>query len=400
MDFGALPPEVNSARLYSGPGSASLLAAATAWDGLAKELGFSAAAYSSVIANLTHAGWQGPASTVMAGAVAPYVAWLHDTAAQATQTAAAARATGGAYETAFAAVVPPPLIEANRTRLASLVATNFFGQNSPAIAATEAAYDEMWAQDAAVMYGYADSSASASQLTPFSQPPQTTQPGGQAAQAAALAQAAAVGAGHAQAAASSPQLASGLTTALQGLASSPSSSSSGIVPVIAGVPITDYEIFVAGSALSINDETWRLIALATRLTGFNTAALRDFARGNGPFDPIFGIPLPEIATTASATSATSATSAVVGRASVVGALSVPPSWAATTASAVDTAVDAAPGTVSNAGAAAEDFAGMPGSMLFGETLLGTLAGRAISATAAKSRNHKANKVVPRSPAGG
>jgi PPE-repeat protein len=32
-----------------------------------------------------------------------------------------------------------------------LVATNFLGQNTPAIAATEAQYAEMWAQDAAVM---------------------------------------------------------------------------------------------------------------------------------------------------------------------------------------------------------------------------------------------------------
>ena len=51
--------------------------------------------------------------------------------------------------------VPPPVIAANRTQLMSLTATNFFGQNTPAIAATEAQYSEMWAQDAAAMYGYA-----------------------------------------------------------------------------------------------------------------------------------------------------------------------------------------------------------------------------------------------------
>ena len=38
MDFGALPPEINSARMYAGPGSESMLAAATAWNGLAAEL--------------------------------------------------------------------------------------------------------------------------------------------------------------------------------------------------------------------------------------------------------------------------------------------------------------------------------------------------------------------------
>ena len=78
-----------------------------------------------------------------------------------------ARAAVGAYEAAYAMTVPPAVIAANRTLLAALVATNFFGQNSPAIAATEAHYSEMWAQDAAAMYGYAASSAAASTLTPL-----------------------------------------------------------------------------------------------------------------------------------------------------------------------------------------------------------------------------------------
>jgi PPE-repeat protein len=43
MDFGALPPEINSARMYSGPGSGPLMAAATAWDELAIELDSTAA---------------------------------------------------------------------------------------------------------------------------------------------------------------------------------------------------------------------------------------------------------------------------------------------------------------------------------------------------------------------
>jgi len=34
MDFGALPPDINSARMYAGPGSGPPLTAAAAWDGL------------------------------------------------------------------------------------------------------------------------------------------------------------------------------------------------------------------------------------------------------------------------------------------------------------------------------------------------------------------------------
>ena len=94
---------------------------------------------------------------------APYVGWLSEaTAAQAQVAAAQAGAAAGAYEAALAATVPPPLVAANRAQLASLVATNLLGQNAPAIAATEAQYAEMWAQDAAALYGYAAGSSTAS----------------------------------------------------------------------------------------------------------------------------------------------------------------------------------------------------------------------------------------------
>jgi PPE-repeat protein len=189
LDFAALPPEVNSARMYSGPGSGPMLTAAAAWNTLAAEMRSTAMSYGSVITGLTSGSWLGPASTSMAAAAAPYAAWMNTTAAQAEQTAAQAHAAATAYESAFAMTVPPPVIAANRAQLSSLVATNLLGQNTPAIAATEAQYGEMWAQDAAAMYGYAGSSAAASQLTPFSQPAQTTSATGIAGQAAAVAQA-------------------------------------------------------------------------------------------------------------------------------------------------------------------------------------------------------------------
>src|SRR5579875_3066092 len=131
LDFGLLPPEINSGRMYSGPGPGSMLAAAAAWDGLAAELRSAVASYGSVVAGLTDGAWLGPASTSMAAAVAPYAAWLNTTAAQAEEAASSARAAVGAYETAFAATVPPLGIAANRAQLMALVATNFFGQNSP-----------------------------------------------------------------------------------------------------------------------------------------------------------------------------------------------------------------------------------------------------------------------------
>ena len=84
--------------------------------------------------------------------------------------------------------VPPPVIAANRALLMALIATNFFGQNTPAIMATEAQYMEMWAQDATAMYTYAADSSTASTLSSYNEPPRTTNEAGQPAQARAAAQ--------------------------------------------------------------------------------------------------------------------------------------------------------------------------------------------------------------------
>jgi PPE-repeat protein len=198
LDLGALPPEINSALMYAGPGSSSMLAAAFAWSGLASELNSAAMAYDAQITTLTGEEWLGPASASMAQAAQPYVAWMSATAAQAEQAATNAMAAAVAFETAFAATVHPAMVTANRTQLAQLVATNILGQNIPAIMATEAQYAEMWAQDAAAMYGYAADSAAAANVTSFSTPAQTTNPAGQAMQSAAVAQAVGTSAGTAQ----------------------------------------------------------------------------------------------------------------------------------------------------------------------------------------------------------
>jgi PPE-repeat protein len=234
MDFGALTPEINSARMYAGPGPESMLAAAAAWNGLAGELHSAAASYGSVISELTSGPWVGPSSTAMEAAAAPYLTWMSATAGQAELAATQAQAAAGAYETAFAMTVPLPVIAANRTQLASLTATNLFGQNTPAIAATEAQYGEMWAQDAAAMYGYAaNSAATTAKVTPFTAAPQTTNPAGLAAQGAAGAQAAGTSTG-AGVQSTLSQLVSSVPTALQSLAS-PSSSTSGLSGILSGL---------------------------------------------------------------------------------------------------------------------------------------------------------------------
>lgn len=190
MFYAAFPPEINSSRMYTGPGSGPMLAAAAAWGALADELQSTAAACSSVIATLTSGPWVGPSSLAMAAVATPYVIWLTGTATLAAQNAAQIAKAASAYETAFADHVPPAEIAANRSQQALLVASNMFGQNAMEIADTDAQYAKMWVQDAVAMDNYAGSAAAATKLTPFTQPSQIVNTNGLARQASIVGQAA------------------------------------------------------------------------------------------------------------------------------------------------------------------------------------------------------------------
>lgn len=187
MSFMMFPPEINSALMYTGAGSGPLMAAASAWDELAADLETTANSYQAIIAQMTGGPWLGPSSARMASATAPYIAWMQGSSIQAAQTSAQARLAAAAYEGAFDATVPPSVIAANRALLAALIATNFLGQNFPAIAATEALYMEMWLQDGLTMDTYALVSQQAVVLPPPSPAP-TTSDGGTSADTAAAAQ--------------------------------------------------------------------------------------------------------------------------------------------------------------------------------------------------------------------
>ncbi|VAZ96087.1 putative PPE family protein PPE42 [Mycobacterium pseudokansasii] len=165
MNFSVLPPEINSARMFSGAGSTPMLEAAAAWKTLASELDSAAESFSSMTSGLATEAWQGPASTAMLAAAAPYAGWLRTAASQAVGAGAQAQAVAGAFESALAATVHPVAVAANRSDFVSLVLSNLFGQNAPAIAAAESIYEEMWAQDVTAMVDYhAGAAAAVAQL--------------------------------------------------------------------------------------------------------------------------------------------------------------------------------------------------------------------------------------------
>lgn len=325
VDFAMLAPEINSARMYAGPGSGPMLVAASAWNGLAAELRSAALSYRSVLLALTSEEWHGPASAAMAAAATPYVAWMSTTATQAEQAAAQAEAAAAAYEAAFAATVPPPAIAANRTQLATLIATNVLGQNTPAIAATEAQYGEMWAQDAATMYGYAGSSAAATRLAMFTEPTQTTSQDGQARQAGAVAQATGTSAGNQQATLS--QLNTAVPNALQTLSSpteSPTSSTSGLSSILD--PNSNFWNTITSTGALDPAQVVQTVTSST-LIGASAGALNDLASGAPAAAAGIGTSAQGLSGLAGVGNAGASVSAGLGRASLVGPLSVPPSWA-------------------------------------------------------------------------
>lgn len=296
MNFWTLPPEINSERMYSGPGSGPMIEAAMAWHGLAAQLYDAAAGYGWVTSTLADT-WQGAAAMAMNQPAAPYIHWLYATAARAEHTASQAEAAASAHESAFAAMVPPPVVKSNRALRMSLAASNCLGQSSPAIADADAEYEQMWAQDIDAMHGYAGASADATTLTPFTSPPATT--------AGATRQVAGVfhGPGWSAAIAAAEiisagiQLMSAVPRALQSLCSSPLAS-------------LDASLSSVSSSLSkLSSLSAPLDFAINHLNCLNkAAALRSLLPNSGSArGPTF--------------------TAKLGRGTSIGRLSVPPAWA-------------------------------------------------------------------------
>lgn len=376
MDFGIYPPEINSGRIYAGPGAGPMLAAAQAWQSVADELYATISGYQSEVSELTEGAWSGPSSVAMSAAAGSYVEWLSATAARAEQTAAQAWTAAAAYEAAFASTVPPPEIAANRGLLVMLVATNFLGQNTPAIAATEALYAEMWAQDSLAMYHYAASSAAASVLTPFTPPHQNTDPGGTAGQAAAISQIGTL-AGNAQDAISVvPQALSAMAVPAQFelvallldlffIAPIDASALFAVIPADVLGTFGDFPLaaFTAASGVE-DDETFSAWDGVEPFPGTGPAPVQPFVAPRAAMPP-GGVPVPTM-------------SAAYARANMIGGLAVPPSWT----QIVSAATEVRPTALTTPLACANAEAGPPTAFGATNTLsqmgIGGMAGQAMA----------------------
>lgn len=394
MFFAFFPPELNSGLMYAGPGSGPLAEAAAAWDGLAADLYATASSYQSVISNLT-SGWSGPSAMTMAGAAAPYVSWMGLTAAAAAQASAQASAAVSAYETAFAMTVPPAVVATNRAVLTALIATNIFGQNTPAIAATEAQYLEMWAQDVTAMNGYAVAAQTAVQIPALSTPPVITN-------AAAATPALSITDG-ASILAQLTTLGTGIQAALGTLTAYPPVAEllniTGVAPLINGTGLSQssiYSIQAAYYGVMMGSTPARMFMSmgqsasgSTGLTGGQSLIDTIGQFIDGKMQLVVG------GVTSQLKSWGTAVSAQLATASKVGGLSIPPGWStAAQGLGMTRAAPVLPPT-SVATPPLAQASAMPSSP-FAQALMGALSGRGVGSVASKMPA----KVIPRPSVGG
>ncbi|WP_245670774.1 PPE family protein [Nocardia flavorosea] len=159
-DYYALPPEVNSARLTFGPGSAHLLTTSAAYSGMAEALNL-AADGSDGSTNDLAVSWNGSSSDLAQAAFRRHASWLREQAEIAMNVARLADGGAAAYDAAFKAMPPLGLITANRAHAIELAAEYAVTSSSglgvftaAKIAVNETLYLGMWIQAASTMVAY------------------------------------------------------------------------------------------------------------------------------------------------------------------------------------------------------------------------------------------------------
>jgi PPE-repeat protein len=263
----------------------------------------------------------------------------------------------------------------------------------------------MWAQDAAAMYGYADSAALATQLTPFTEPPQTTNPAAEPLQAAAVTQSTSTSTAS-NLGTELTQFIDSLPTALQNLANgllqSPTTASGNL---LSGLSLPQLGSLSLPPGLEADLTNWNTIFSTIASGPYSLQGLTSIPGGpflsfgqayawgqNGQGAAAF-LAGPKAITGALAPLASEVgtphlsaafgggpVSGSMGRAALVGSMSVPQGWTQA-APEIRTLAAALP---TNLAAATPEVAMANQGGMFGQMAASSLAGRAVAASATHS----------------
>jgi PPE-repeat protein len=147
-DAAAFTPEINYQLMSSGDLGASLMAAGAAHQSLADmliaemiQMGFNTSSTAAV-------SWQGPGGQMMQMSAGEFITILEAASLWIQTASQQALEVVSAHQAAVTAMIPSEVALTNRATQGGLVATNFFGQNTPGINALDAQYAGFWINNA------------------------------------------------------------------------------------------------------------------------------------------------------------------------------------------------------------------------------------------------------------
>jgi PPE-repeat protein len=168
-DAAAVPPEINHTLMIAGDLGESLVQAAAGYESVADMLIAELTAMGLNTSTTAMVAWQGPGGIIMEMTAAEFMAvcaaasaWVRVGQIQAAEVAAA-------HTAAVETMIPAAVCLTNRATQAGLIATNFFGQNTPGIIGLEAQYQGFWVTNATARTGYGSVVSTA--LGALSEPP-------------------------------------------------------------------------------------------------------------------------------------------------------------------------------------------------------------------------------------
>jgi PPE family len=164
------PPEINAGRYDAGVGPALWVAAAAEWGLMAAMVTEAIAALGLQVGSIT-GQWEGAASQRFGAATTPYAAWLTEMAGIATLNAQRSLGVVEAYAAGRAAMVPLPVIIANRVAARTAQVIGALGAPNTEMVRLEIEYAAFWSHNATVMTGYDTAVTAATAPTPVNPPP-------------------------------------------------------------------------------------------------------------------------------------------------------------------------------------------------------------------------------------